>query len=115
MRLVAILVVGILGILSCEKQRQPRDIMSQDKMVQTLRSLYIAEEHVSRLGLRPDSARKFFARMEDRLFEDAGITREEFIRSFDYYVNHPDEWESVFSALVDSLNLQEQRLSLPVQ
>jgi hypothetical protein len=105
--------VGLLAASSCKRERRPNDILSQDQMVQTLRSLYIAEEHVSRLGLRPDSARKFFTRMEDRLFQDAGITREEFIRSFDYYVNHPDQWEAVYSALVDSLNLQEQRLSLP--
>jgi hypothetical protein len=113
MRLVAVLVVGLLAVLSCKRDRRPEGVLSQDTMVQALRSLYIAEEHVNRLGLRPDSARKFFTRMEDRLFEDVGITRDQFARSFDYYVNHPDEWEAVFSALVDSLNLQEQRLSLP--
>jgi hypothetical protein len=113
MKLVALFAAGILALASCERDRRPEEVMSQTQMVQALKSLYIAEEHVARFGLRPDSARRFFARMEDRLFEKMGITREEFTRSFDYYVQHPDEWEAVYSALVDSLNLQEQRLSLP--
>lgn len=113
MKMLLIFAAGVLAVTSCDRERQPERVMSQEEMVQALRSLYIAEEHVSRFGLRPDSARKLFTRMEDRLFEDMGISRDEFTRSFDYYVQHPDEWEAVYSALVDSLNLQEQRLSVP--
>ena len=113
MKWVVIFAAGVLAVVSCDRDRARQDVMSQAEMVQALKSLYIAEEHVSRFGLRPDSARKFFTRMEDRLFENMGITREEFTRSFDYYVHHPDEWEAVYSALVDSLKLQEQRQSVP--
>ncbi len=108
-----IFVAGVLALASCDRERRRQDVMSQAEMVQALRRVYIAEEYVSRFGLRPDSARKFFSRMEDRMFEDLGTSREEFTRSFDYYVRHPDEWEAVYSALVDSLNLEEQRLSVP--
>lgn len=111
--MLLMVVAGVLAVASCGRDRQREGVMSQDEMVHTLKSLYVAEEHVSRFGLRPDSARKFFARMEDRIFEDMGVSREAFTRSFDYYVRHPDEWEAVYSALVDSLNLQEQRLSVP--
>lgn len=113
MKLVVILAAGMLAVMSCDRERRREDVMSQAQMVKVLKSLYVTEEHVSRFGLRPDSARKFFTRIEDRLFQDMGITREEFTRSFDYYIQHPDEWEDVYSALVDSLNLQEQRLSIP--
>ncbi|HLT80056.1 MAG TPA: DUF4296 domain-containing protein [Cyclobacteriaceae bacterium] len=113
MKLVLILVVGMMTVMACDRERRREGVLPQAEMVKALKSLYIAEEHVSRFGLRPDSARRLFNRMEDRLFENMGITRDEFQRSFDYYVEHPDEWESVYSALVDSLNLQEQKLSVP--
>lgn len=114
MRWLPAIILGLLCCLACKRETPPDGVLSQAEMVQTLKSLYIAEEHVSRFGLKPDSARKYFQRLESRLFDRLGIDGEQFERSFDYYVRHPDEWEQVYSALVDTLNLEEQRFSLPV-
>lgn len=114
MRWLPAIILGLLCSLACKSEPPPEGVLSQAEMVKALKSLYIAEEHVSRFGLKPDSARKYFKRLEARLFEQMEIDNETFERSFDYYVRHPDEWEEVYSALVDTLNLEEQRFSLPV-
>ena len=115
MRLLPAIILALLGIVSCKKEAPPDGVLSRAEMVQALKSLYIAEEHVSRFGLRPDSSRKYFNRLESKLFDQMGIDSAQFERSFDYYVRHPDEWEQVYSALVDTLNLEEQRFSLPAE
>lgn len=115
MRMLLAIALGFAACVSCQKDTPPQGVLNQTEMVQTLKSLYIFEEHVSRFGLKPDSARTYFQRLESRLFKQMGIDSVQFQRSFDYYVKHPDEWEQVYSALVDSLNLQEQRFSLPVE
>lgn len=113
MRWLPTIILGLLACAACETKAPPEGVLSQAEMVQALKTLYIAEEHVSRFGLKPDSARKYFARLESRLFDRMGIEPDTFERSFDYYVQNPDEWEQVYSALVDTLNLEEQRFSLP--
>lgn len=114
MRWLPTIILGLLTIVACRTEAPPDGVLNQAEMVQALKSLYIAEEHVSRFGLKPDSARKYFHRLELKLFDRIGIDSARFARSFDYYLHHPDEWEQVYSALVDTLNLEEQRFSLPV-
>ncbi len=114
MRLLPVIILGLSVCLACRDKPKPEGILNQAEMVQALKALYIAEEHVSRFGLKPDSSRKFFRRLEVRVFDQLDIDSAQFRRSFDYYVLHRDEWEKVFSALVDTLNLEEQRFSLPM-
>ena len=113
MRCIVSIGLIVMTLLSCARDEHSEEVLSQREMVKTLQELYIAEEHVGKLGLRIDSSRKLFAEMESRIFADLGVTDSTFKRSFDYYLSHPDQWEQVYSALVDSLNLREQRLSLP--
>lgn len=113
MRLLPAIILALSVCLACRDKAPPEGVFSQAEMVQALKAVYIAEEHVSRFGLKPDSARKFFSRLEAKLFDQLDIDSAQFRRSFDYYIRHQDEWEQVFSALVDTLNLEEQRFSLP--
>lgn len=113
MRWLPTIVLGLLLCPACQREAPAKGIMNQAEMVRALKAVYIAEEHVGRFGLKPDSSRKYFQRLESKLFDRMGIDSAQFERSFDYYVKHPDEWQQVYSALVDSLNLEEQRFSLP--
>ena len=97
--------------LSCsKKERVPEGILNHDQMVSVLAELYIIEQKISTLGVKRDSLTQIFGAMKGRVFEKTGVTELVFDESLDYYVDHPQSLEKIYAALIDSLNLREQRL-----
>jgi len=74
-----------------------------------MEEIYIAEEKINHLALSRDSSKKVFMIMQSKLFENAGVTDTVFRKSFDYYMEHPKQMELIYTALVDTLQLREQR------
>jgi hypothetical protein len=74
-----------------------------------LSEIYIAEGKISRLGVSPDSAQKLYKVFREMVNERTGVSDSVFQRSFRYYRDRPKDMELIYSALVDSLNLREQR------
>jgi len=48
--------------------------------------------------------------MKGRVFEKVGITDSVFRKSLNFYIDHPDVLEGIYTSLIDSLNLREQRV-----
>lgn len=95
-------------MISCGEVR-PDEVLSKEEMVRVLEELYIAEEKVNQLALSRDSARKVFEALRPKVFESAAISDTVFRKSFDYYMERPRELELIYTALVDTLQLSEQR------
>lgn len=89
----------------------PEDILSQDQMVSVLSELYILEHKISSLGVTRDSLTQIFAAMKGRVFEKSGVSDSAFSKSLNYYVDRPKSLEEIYTVLIDSLNLREQRLT----
>ena len=79
-------------------------------MVAVMSELYITEQKVSSMGLRRDSLEQIADVMKDKIFAKVGIADSVFRKSMDYYMDHPMEMELIYTSLVDSLNLREQRI-----
>ena len=103
---IAILVFGACS----KKERVPEGILTKDQMVNVLAELYIAEQKISTLGIKRDSLNQIFSAMKGRVFEQTGMQESVFDTSLDYYVDHPKSLEEIYTVLIDSLNLREQRL-----
>lgn len=88
-------------------------VLSKDQMVHVLIDLYVTEQKIELIKLKGDSGRKIFERLDSGIFVKAGFTSEQFQESYNYYVDRPKEFELLYTALVDSLSLREQRLSVP--
>jgi hypothetical protein len=102
----------LLAVFACNKKTdKPHDILSQDDMVKVMAEVYIAEEKVNSLALARDSAERVFTHFQQRVFETTGIPDSVFKKSIDYYMERPKEMEKIYSVLVDSLQLREQRVS----
>jgi hypothetical protein len=101
-------VIG-LTMFSCGKEDRPAEIMSQPEMVSTMMEIYIAEEKANRLGISQDTASKVFDSLKVRLFERLSVKDTVFKSSLLYYTDHPKEMEEIMTALVDSLQLREQK------
>lgn len=113
-----VVAAGILLLLpSCGSDDRNADqpILSHHEMVKALTEIYLAEQKVNRLGVPRDSAEREFERFKMVIFKKVGTSDSVFKRSFDYYMDHPREMEQIYSTLVDSLSLMEQRYDLPVK
>ena len=100
--------------ISCgEGDKDTQPILSRAQMVKALTEIYLAEQKVNRLGLPRDSATAEFDRFKHVIFKKVGVSDSIFKRSFNYYMDRPVEMEKIYSTLVDSLSLMEQRLDAP--
>lgn len=105
--------LAFLLVTSCKREESTADVLSREQMVKVLSELYLTEEKVNKLSLNRDSAALVFSYFNDEVFKKLGTTDSVFRRSMDYYMERPKEIEKIYAALIDSLNLQEQRLSIP--
>jgi len=105
---------GICVLILCcsctDNDRNSNDILTREEMVKTMTEIYLAEQKINRLGLPRDSAAREFDHFKHVIFEKIDVSDSAFKRSFDYYMDRPKEMEIIFTALVDSLNLMEQRI-----
>lgn len=110
--MIASLMVISAVLLSCSEKKRDTDILTPEQMVERLSDTYILEQKVMRLNLSGDSAIKAFNRMEGKAFKATGITDSIFKKSFYYYIDRPAELEKIYTALIDTLSLREQRMEI---
>ncbi len=112
-------IVGVIGCLfavaafigACSTiEKKPDDLLAKNEMVKVMSEIYLAEQKVNALGVPRDSLKQIFALMEDQIFKRAGTTDAAFKRSLKYYRNQPKAIEDLYTAIIDSLNLHEQRM-----
>lgn len=94
---------------SCKEKEEREDVLSKKEMVQVLSQIYVIEDKVNRLSLDRDSAQVVFNELMIRLRDSTGVSDSVLKRSLKYYTDRPDQMQEVYTALVDSLNLREQR------
>ena len=114
MKMRVIVMLLAVAMISCSKKNGTgRDgVLTQAEMVKVLREVYLAEEKVNRLSLSRDSSEEVFDIMKLKVFEKTGVPDSVFKKSVNYYIEHPVELEQIYTVLVDSLNLQEQRANV---
>lgn len=104
------LILAALAMMAaCAEKSDHKDILSKQEMVKIMEELYIAEEKVNHLALSRDSAGHVFSVLKARVFENAALSDTLFKKSLDYYMERPKELELIYTALVDTLQLREQR------
>jgi hypothetical protein len=101
-------VIGLI-MFSCGRSDRPADIMSKPEMVNAMMEIYITEEKVNRLGLQHDTASRVFDSLKVRIFDRMSVKDTVFKSSLKYYTDHPNDMDEIFSALIDSLQLREQK------
>ncbi len=100
------------SLVSCSPEK-PEGILPREEMVSIMEEIYLSEEKVNHLALSRDSAKIVFEAMSKKVFENVQVSDSVFKRSFDYYMERPKDMELIYTALVDSLQLREQRAPMP--
>jgi hypothetical protein len=104
-----LLPVVIAVMFSCGGTARPDHVLSKPEMVKTFMEVYVAEEKVNRLSLPRDSATIVFDSLRVRIFKKMEMEDTVFKASLRWYTAHPAEMQDIFTALVDSLQLREQK------
>ncbi len=92
------------------KPTPPAGIMSQQEMVDFLIDLHVIEAKVSMSRIPNDSVKLFFDEVEDSLYRKHHVTDSIYKKSYQYYLEHIDLMEEIYSAVVDSMSLRERIL-----
>ncbi len=109
--LILLAIAAICLLSGCGRNHTPSDILTEQEMAQLLIEIYLAEAKVLELHVSRDSAERVFVAYEQRLFEKMDVPEPKYKKSYQYYLDNPKRLERIYTAVVDSLNLREQRMS----
>jgi hypothetical protein len=108
-RLLLLAIFAIMAV-SCAKQRRELAPLTRDQMVSIMMDVYVSEAKASYLPLTRDSAYRLFVAHQDSLLHRHRIADSTLRKAYSYYLNHPEEFEMIYDAIIDSLNLRQQLL-----
>ena len=101
---------ALVILCACSTDTSPDDLIEKDKMVKVMIEIHLLESKVNNVRINPiDSTQAVYNHYENLLFKDLEITQEQYERSFNYYVDNPNEFEKIYNAVVDSLMERENR------
>ncbi|MEP1032774.1 DUF4296 domain-containing protein [Ekhidna sp.] len=96
-------------VCSCSSSDEPKDLISNEQMVKVMIEIHLLEAKINKLRIDPvDSTQAVYNHYEKLLFEDLGIDQDQYERSFNYYVDHPNDFEKIYNAVVDTLMEREK-------
>lgn len=92
-----------------KKVERPADVLPPDKMVRLLSRIHLAETRLQVRRIPNDSAKRIFDRWWDSTARAEHTDTAAFSRSYTWYANAVVELDSVYSAVTDSLGVEESR------
>lgn len=106
-----IFLILTLLLASCgSKETAPKAVLPKDKLTSLIIEMYLAEAKLDAMPIQKDSSIKFFIPREKKILEKLGIADSSLRITYEYYLKHPKEFEEVYDAVIDSLNLREQQI-----
>ncbi|HSN59576.1 MAG TPA: DUF4296 domain-containing protein [Ferruginibacter sp.] len=105
---------GILVALlfsSCSKKKVPSDILSPEKM-QAVYWDYIRADVFANEFIKKDSSKNVEvenARLQQAVFKLHKVTKVEFYKSYDYYLNH----QLLMKEMIDTMLARQQKVIIP--
>jgi hypothetical protein len=94
-------------LFSCNSDK-PEDLISKDEMTSILIEMHVAEAKVNTLNLGSDSTEVVLDLMMKKVLEDLDYSQEEYIKSYNYYLQDVRVMENLYARVVDSLSLREE-------
>lgn len=102
--IAAILVFSIV-LFGCKNT--PEGILDKEKMVAVYTDIHIAEGRLRTVGIFADSAKLMAPVLYDEVYRTHQISREEFIKSYNYYQANPKEFEAIVDRVLEELSKKE--------
>jgi hypothetical protein len=106
-RLLLFTILAVMAV-SCAKQRNEVAPLTREQMVSVMIDVYLSESRSSYLQFPRDSAYRLFVAHQDSLLYHHHVADSTLRKAYSYYLNHPEELELIYDAIIDSLNLRQQ-------
>lgn len=111
-KLILFFFILFIGCNSSEKKsKRPPEILSEEVIIPILRDIHFAESAVQANKLHKDSADHQLAIYYTRIFKIHEVSKEQFLNSFHYYNEHPDELSKIYEELLDEMSEIEAKMS----
>ena len=116
--MIRFLMVGIvLGLFGCTGSGIPKDILPPETMQAVywdyLRADIMANEYVTRDSSKNDSLEN--AKLQLQVFKIHKITKEEFYKSYEYYLNHQALMKDMLDTMLVRNKDKAKKDSLPIK
>ena len=112
-RLGLCLVLFFLAATGCVEEKRPAGVLSKEEYAAFLIDVYLTEARLSQLQIPGDSAMRLYLAHEPELLGRNGVTDSIVKLTYEYYVSHPTELQEVYTAVIDTLSLREQKANQP--
>lgn len=89
------------------KPAPPKDLISQEKMVEITKELVLIEGHVDLSYKIITKYHKIVKASTDAVFNKYGVSRARYGRSFDYYAADQEKLTEIYAAVLDELTLMK--------
>lgn len=89
---------------------QPEGILPEKKMISILVDLQVAESKIKTLRISSDSARHVFSIYEVQILDKHNVTQEDYLRSYEYYLENHRLMSRVHQAVLDTLLARQQKV-----
>ena len=96
-------------LVGCKQQNDklPDNLVPQQKMVQILADVHIAEARIETKVLYPDTALMAFNKEEKRILEAHGVKEADFRKTYQYYLNNLPKMDKLYEIILDTLSVRE--------
>jgi len=116
MKLLPIIFFTIIAIGCTNKSRIPSDVLAKDKMEKVLWDMMMADRFATQFIVKDSAKRDVTAetfRLYSQVFAMNKISREEFVRSYKFYMTRPDISKVLFDTILQRANRQKEELYRP--
>lgn len=97
----------ILQLIGCTSEKQPKEVLSEDKMVEVLIDIQLTEGIASAMPISYDSSQVLYKLLEREVFLKHEVEDSVFTQSMIYYLQYPGKIDAIYARVVDSLSLRQ--------
>lgn len=101
--------IFLVFLSACGRDKTPPGVLNKKDYAEYLVNVYVAEAKLNTLAITPDSAMKLFQPYEQSLQQKFGKSDSLMQKTYEWYLAHPEQLEQVYTAVIDTLNLLEQK------
>lgn len=110
-----VVTVALILLVGCGSDNAltepPPQLLSQQQMVSFLIDLHLAEAKMNYTEVRnSDSLEVVFRNYEKHLLNQHGFTDSVYLQSYEYYLDHMELMDEIYSDVVDSLSVMNSQL-----
>jgi len=99
----------ICTFVGCNKKEQrPPDVLEKQKLASIMVELYLTEARLSSYPIQRDSSLRLFLPREKAILTKANVPDSILRKTYDYYLQHPDDFNDVYDIVIDSLTVMEK-------